>query len=106
LPEVKWGQRAGTHIYSANNLPSHAHGLGGAILQGVPVAGDGVALTGNSLALTFARNYSTTAPTVALHAQSIAGTTDTVGSGQMTITEPFLGIYHCIALTGVFPSRN
>jgi len=109
LPTVSWGQRDGTHTYTitTNILPAHNHGLGGAILQGTPVVGDSAELTGNGLALSFARTYSTTAPTAALHTASIAGTTDNTGGGQpLTITEPFLGINHCIAIAGLFPSRN
>jgi len=109
LPNVSWGQRGGTHSYSitTNILPSHNHGLGAAILQGVPVVGDSVALTGNGLGLSFAKTYSTTAPDTALHTTSIAGTTDNTGGGQtLTVTEPFLGIFHCIAKVGIFPSRN
>ena len=107
LPNVSWGQKSGTHNYNiaTNQLPSHNHGLVAAILQGVPVVGDSVALTGNGLGLSFAKIYSTTAPDTALHTASIAGTTDNTGNGQtLSVTEPFLGIRHCIALVGLFPS--
>ena len=109
LQPISLGQKIGTNNFqiSINNLPSHNHGLGNAILQGVPVVGDSVALTGNGLGLSFAKTYSTTAPNTALHAESIAGTTDNVGQNQqISNMQPSLGVNSIIALVGTFPSRN
>ena len=109
LSPVQWGQKSGTHNYNiaTNQLPSHNHGLVAAILQGVPVVGDSVALTGNGLGLSFAKTYSTTAPDTALHTASIAGNTDNVGQNQqISNMQPSLGVNTIIALVGVFPSRS
>ncbi len=109
LDTVRLGQKMGTNNFQIgiNNLPSHNHGLGAAILQGVPVVGDSVALTGNGLGLSFAKTYSTTAPNAALHTESIAGNTDNVGQNQqISNMQPSLGVNTIIALVGVFPSRN
>ncbi len=43
--------------------------------------------------------------TVPMSAKSIT-VANTGGSQQFSIRDPFLGIYHSIALVGVFPSRN
>ena len=109
LQPISLGQKIGTNNFqiSINNLPSHNHGLGAAILQGVPVVGDSVALTDNGLGLSFAKTYSTTAPDTALHTASIAGTTDNKGGGQqISNMQPSLGVNSIIALVGTFPSRN
>jgi len=105
LPTVRLGERGGSYTIAVGNLPSHTHGLGSAVLQGTPVVGDSVALTNNALSLTFARTYSTTSPTSAMHTDSIAGSTDPTGLGQ-NYRQPYLGVNCIIALVGTFPSRN
>ena len=72
----------------------------------------------------FARDDDPTQPVPggALHANSAAGNIystgtanatmnsamigNTGGSQALNIRSPFLGIYMCIALTGIYPSRN
>lgn len=99
------GQKAGeeAHVLDANEMPAHTHVLqasGAAATQGTP--------TGNLLAmpaLSVGAAYSTTAETqdVSLGASSIAN----AGSGQGHNTmQPYLTVNFCIALQGLFPSRN
>ncbi|GAB5535505.1 MAG: hypothetical protein Rubg2KO_17540 [Rubricoccaceae bacterium] len=87
LTPVNVGERAGsnTHTLTANQLPSHTHAA-----SQVQVRGNGNEAVG--LAMGGDRGTAATAPT---------------GGGQ-TIDHmpPFLGIYHVIALEGIFPSRS
>ena len=109
LSSVRLGEKGGSETVTLNTqqIPSHTHGLGLATLQGTPVIGDSVAVTGNALSLTFARTYSTTAPTAVMHTDSIAGTTDAAGGSQShNNRQPYQSVNCIIALVGTFPSRN
>lgn len=88
-------------------MPLHSHSADSLVLQGTPVVGNSAELTGNALALSFARSYSTTAPTAAMHADSIDGNIGNTGGNQShDIRQPYLTVNCSIALTGIFPSRN
>lgn len=99
LPNVKLGERAGTHnvTLNANNIPSHTHnqrGNSGAPGESNPE--DGVCA-----------NSAAVGDLYAASANVDMGATTAFGSGQsFAVTEPFLGINHIIALVGLFPSRN
>jgi len=109
LSNYQIGQRGGVErvTLTTTQIPSHTHGLSAAVLQGTPLSGDTAALTDNALALTFARAYSTMAPTASMHTDSISGLTDATGGSQSHENrQPFLVVNCSIALTGIFPSRN
>jgi len=102
LPTVLLGQRSGTHSYpiTTGHLPSHFHSFA------VPAVDDDANqsnATGNSLANINGNIYSSDTPDTTLRSE-ITGNTG--ASQPLTVTEPFLGILHCIALQGIFPSRN
>jgi microcystin-dependent protein len=92
------GLGAETHALSVAEMPSHAHAL---------LASSGNASSKNPAGNVYARAGSNTyhAPgnAVALH----AGTVTNQGSGQgHENMQPFQVVNFCIALQGLFPSRN
>ena len=105
LSPVTWGQRGGaeTATLTANNMPAHSHT---ATLRGTNTSGDNIAPENHTLASKSRTNiYQTAAPDVDMKAGSVV--VNNAGASQpFSIRDPFLGIYHSIALTGIFPSRN
>jgi len=113
LSPIQWGQRGGAEFQTLTTaqMPSHSHSATtSATLKGVNARGDSATPGGNALASKPRTNiYSTTAPNVAMAAGSVTATTtvnNTGGSQQFSIRDPFLGVYHVIALQGIFPSHN
>lgn len=105
LPTVALGQASGsaTQTMTVNTMPAHSHivrannldgdkpGPGGKLLAAAPAGG-----TGNETI------YSTAAPNVTMNPSMIAP----AGSGVAFSTQdPTLGLTHCIAQFGIFPSR-
>ncbi len=96
LPNKVIGQTGGfpTSTLNLNNIPSHNHTISGKAEgdtdnpSGLFVAGDGTNSFGNTADIQLA-------------------TTGNVGGGQAFNNEqPFQVVNYCIALIGVFPSRN
>lgn len=113
LSPIQWGQRGGAefHTLTTTQMPSHGHSATTtAALNGINTRGDSASPGGNTLASKPRTNiYSTTAPNVAMAAGSVTATTtigNTGGSQRFPIRDPFLGVYHVIALEGNFPSRS
>jgi microcystin-dependent protein len=109
LPPVTWGQKAGTHNYSigVNHLPPHTHGAT-ALKVGVnsnsPDTDDP---SGATFSASGEDAFREGAANAEMHDSSVTGTTDATGGGQaLNITEPYLGVYHVIALFGIFPSQS
>jgi microcystin-dependent protein len=98
------GQALGeeAHTLALGELPSHTH-----LVQGTAVAGTTSQPGGNILAAgtdsASDSRYATTAPTLAL-----APATITSGGGGQSHEnrQPYLTVNLCIALQGIFPSRN
>jgi len=94
------GQKSGeeTHTLSANEMPNHDH-----VAQASSQDGTTPVPTGNVLAQTPSRIYSDPANLVDLR----SGTVTNVGGGQAHENmQPYLAVNYCIALQGLFPSRN
>ena len=98
LSNVSWGQQGGAEnrTLTVANLPAHGHAINAKEEgttddpTGAFVAGDGTNAFG--------------AATDKVMADTSVGNT---GGGQSFSTrDPFLGINYCIALQGIFPSRN
>jgi microcystin-dependent protein len=97
LANVRLGERAGavSHTLTTNNLPAHSHTMNLASSS----EGEQTSPAGNSLAVSDDRNY-------VAGAGSSMGSTGNTGSQQpVNHLPPYLGMYHVIALVGVFPSN-
>lgn len=90
---LETGQLAShNHAVNANNLDGDKPGPGGKILAAAPTGGTGTETI-----------YSDQGPTVQMSSQMIAST----GSGSpINVLDPTLVIRYCIALVGIYPSRN
>ncbi len=89
------------HTLSVSEMPQHTH-----ILTGSSTVGDQKVPNGNLLAANAPANtYATpAAPNLGtLHASSVSGAG---GSQPHENRQPFLTLNFCIALQGIFPSRN
>ncbi len=92
------GQKGGAEHVTLNTtqIPSHNHSA-----NVVAEEADNNKPSGNSLAAS--QIYRTQAPDAVLNAATIG---NTGGSQQHENRQPYLAINWCIALVGVFPSRN
>jgi microcystin-dependent protein len=95
------GQQGGseTNTLTANQLPPHTHSLNGttAAANAVDPSGNVLANTGRS------DTYTSSAP----NAQMNSGAIGPTGGGQaVNNVQPFLTIRYCVALNGIYPSRN
>lgn len=112
LSNYPLGQRGGTETttLSTAQLPPHTH----------PVTGQVMALSSTGSSPAPAGNYPAVNPataaygplpgggsTVAMGANSVTGTAGPSGSGQpVGIVQPYVTLRYCVALQGIFPSRN
>ncbi|WP_209347910.1 tail fiber protein [Pontixanthobacter sp. CEM42] len=108
LSTISWGERGGfeTMVLTNANLPSHNH------TGNLHAENTANSNTGNPANAALARStlqiYSSVAPpnpAVTFAAGTV--TTNNTGGGQsFPLRDPYLGMYKCIAMQGVFPSRN
>lgn len=113
LSPVQLGEASGaaTKTLTAQNMPAHSHGVtAGLTLNAASASGTSAAPAGNVLADgRTARVYRQGLATTDMDASSIAisGATQNAGGGQpVNAMAPYLTLNACIALQGVFPSRN
>ena len=100
LPPVTWGQKAGaeTVALTPDQIPSHVH------MQG---SGDGATAKTPTANVTASkprvgpRVYTPPANRTPLASDELAG-----GGQAHNNMQPYLVVNFCIALTGIFPSRN
>ena len=103
LPSVQWGQRSGntTFTLQTSNLPAHNHSVavnGGVGNSDTPVNAF------PSVNETAGEDWHTAGGAGQFLAANAIGNT---GGGQaVTHRSPFLGVYHVIALTGIYPSSS
>jgi microcystin-dependent protein len=96
------GERAGeqAHTLSVAELPMHTHQMNAS----ANVATSGTPGPGVLLAQSVgAQLYANASNLVAMHGESIA---NTGGSQAHLNMQPYLTLNYCIALQGIFPSRN
>ena len=95
------GQKSGeeTHTLAANEMPQHTHSL-----EATNTTGTGTAPQGDVLAEASLPVYASfSGAGVAMGANSVTN----VGGGQAHDNmQPYLALNFCIALQGLFPSRN
>ncbi|MEZ0184440.1 MULTISPECIES: phage tail protein [Flavobacterium] len=122
LTNISWGEVAGVEntTLTINNMPTHAHPLASPqavvntlvnAISDKPISNDPD--SGNN---SFAAGGNTpniyseaggTANKVGGITSTISGTTGITGGNQsFSLRNPYLGINYCIAIEGVFPSRN
>ncbi|MDQ3287839.1 MAG: tail fiber protein [Pseudomonadota bacterium] len=100
-PATQMGQVGGTEsvVLNATNMPSHTH-----VLQAVTAQGTARKPAGNLYGTNAGPLYAAASgPQVALHASTVAAAGGNAPHNNM---QPYLVISYCIALTGIFPSRN
>ena len=111
LSSRSMGQKTGseTKTLSSSNLPAHNHAVT-ATAKCVGGAGNSNVADGNVWskdAGVASATYSSNSPDTDMDAAAIAATSANTGSGQnFSLVHPVLVINYCIALQGVFPSRN
>ncbi len=104
LSPVSWGERFGSELVALTepHLPSHTHT---ATLHAE--SGAATAANPKDKMLAAATTYAppVTADNKAMYKDSV--TVDPTGGGQPFATrDPSIGIYMCIAIVGIYPSRN
>ena len=89
-------------------MPSHTHAATANVTVNVSDEdGTTAEANGNFLANTVNNNYYPSAGGGSLQGTSATVTNANTGGNQASnIMQPWLGIYHSIALTGVYPSRS
>lgn len=100
LSPITWGQVAGVESVTMgiSNLPAHTHGVSIAVNNNPGEEAQPFVLAGRT------NGYSTSANPAGVLG---AVTQQNFGQGQpFNVLNPYLGINFCIALTGIFPSRN
>ena len=106
LSSINWGQVGGNEntTLTTANLPSHNHtgDLHGFRGTGTSNNPSGNALSGPDDG---SKIYQPETPNKTMVSGSVT-TNNTGSSTQFSNRPPYLGIYYCFALTGVFPSRN
>lgn len=96
------GQKGGkeTHTLDAAEMPRHTHSFSGSSAQGttdIPQAGQVLAGSGRDVYRDQITNLTPLDP---------GAVTDTGGGQAHENVQPFLALNFCIALQGLFPSRN
>jgi microcystin-dependent protein len=113
LSDITWGEVGGTENVSilVSNMAAHTHtATATSTLYGESVAGAHADPTGNLLAQLPAAYAAVGAGTnVAFDSTAVASSVtvgNAGGSVPVAIRNPYLGITMCIALQGIFPTRN
>ena len=100
------GERAGqeSHTVTTNEMPTHSHTMAGNTAQvGANANANAIAPTSNYWANSGKAIYSAKQPNAVMSASTV---TNVGGSQPHENMSPFLVINFCIALIGIFPSRN
>jgi microcystin-dependent protein len=86
----------------STNIPSHQHGVS---VQVSTAAADSDEANGNFLATAGANIYAN-APAAGEHYGTPSNTSNTGAQLPFNNMQPWLGLIICIAMQGVYPSRN
>ena len=110
LNTVTWGQKGGADYVTLNTatMPNHTH-VATSTLHANQAASGGAAPAGQALASaqTYTGGRNAASVDVEMFAGSVTTAVAATGGGQQfAINDPFLGTRWCIAMEGIFPSRN
>ena len=113
LPTIQWGQQGGSTDFTltVNNLPAHSHLVDSSGISFTAARGRATTdiASGNYVAERSGifRPGNSLGTTTSIKGLSLTGSTlNTGNSTRVDKRSPFLGAYYCIALEGLFPSRN
>jgi len=118
LQNYAWGQMGGTENVTliSQNMPSHSHVAsvsGSASLKASSTTGVAKVPAGRNNVLSASDSgniYGSTAPDTTLNVGTQTPLTVTNaltgGNQPFSIIQPYLAVNYCIAIQGIFPSRN
>ncbi len=111
LPPLSQGQRGGNvdTVLIANNLPAHSHTITNDLAVGVSTQTSNADDPDGGVLGAGPEIFVSAAADTQMGADSIQGTITAANTGNSTPFSnlpPYLGIYYCIALQGIFPSRS
>lgn len=102
------GQKIGseTNTLTTNNMPAHNHGVA-VTIEGNSAPGTSPSPAGGVPALSTNASIYGPSPNTAMNSGMASVTQNTVGGGQaVNNMQPTLVLRYCVALQGLFPSRN
>ncbi|MDP0491846.1 MAG: tail fiber protein [Verrucomicrobiota bacterium JB023] len=105
LDSVAIGQRSGSveHTLTEQNLPPHTHEVNSSVTDSIGTKTSPV----DSIPATANDGESNFAPQDDANQVNNTASTESVGGGaSINHLPPYLGVNHCIALTGLYPSRS
>jgi len=105
LNNVTYGQMGGTEsfVLTESNMPSHTHRGG---IRSVRTTADSTQPGGNSFGTAASNTYVDAVARGNFMSESTLQINPTGGGQAVLKRSPYLGMVQCIALQGVFPSRN
>lgn len=107
LGDVIWGQKGGSLNFTLTTaqIPAHGHNFAYAVTV-ANGRGTTTEAAGNYIAESAIFRPGTSQGTSATNSGGRGVTADAGGSQAVQKRSPFLGMYHCIATQGTFPSRS
>lgn len=112
LPNIDLGEMAGTPTTTliSTNLPAHTHTLSASGSMACATGAGNADSPGGNIMAGSATDENYSAPVGAngsLAPVNVSGNTSIAGNNlPLSITQPYLGLYHIMCVEGIFPSRN